>query len=614
MGGAFARVAAGAVAVYACLALLVDPSVFYEHGGYFPAFQYGAEFLRPFLSRPGGPSQYLAAYLAQGCADRWLGAAGFTALALLLGWGYGLALRYAAGKRALVWGTFPVLGAVLVWSRYGFHLDSMTALVLAVLGAAFYAQPRTGTLAPRCRAGLGMALIILGYWCCGGAVFVGVLLAAAVEHERRQQPRLAALFLLAGILTPVVFGHLCLGLPLHGAATCLLPYSDTSRLDGALTLCLLYGLAVLPAVMLLLKHRAASGRDTAAGSSGLPARLGWTRVPSRWRPVLGALAAAALVAVAWSPYTARRMAVMKHCRARDWERVLLEASRLPADRVTFDVSYAVNLALFHTGRLGDAMFAFPQGRLSLNLGAAFASCSDRSYYVERARTFFDVGLATLEMGLVNEAERVAHEVLEIYGPHPAVLRQLVVVNLVKRRPEAARVLLEALCLDPVARSWAKARLETLSRSPDELLNDELVAGARANLPFRQDSSGLLVPLAQRCLGQLDENPANRMAFEYLMAQYLITHDLEGFVRELPRAQAFGYRVLPRHYQEAVVLYEMKTRQEVAPWSAQVSPEIRDEFRLFKAAVAPLGGPSDRSRAAAAAAAFRGTYFYHYAFR
>ncbi len=605
---------AGAVAVCVYLGVLVDPSVFYEHGDYFPAFHYGLEFLRPFLSRPGGASQYVAAYLAQACANRWLGAGAFTVLALGLGWGYGLYLRYAAGKRALGWGFLPVLASVLVWTRYGFGLDCITALALAGLGAAAYAHPWIGSLASWRRAGVAIGLLGVGYWLCAGPAYVCVLSISAVEYQQRRQARLAALLLLCGLLLPVALGCLYLGLPLPEAATRLLPYSDASRLEGDFALFLLYGLALVPAFMLFLKRDHAATEGRVARRSRLAQRFGWGRLSPGWRALVGSGAVVALVAAAWSPGSARRMAVMQHCRSREWERVLVEAAKLPSDRFTLDVSYAVDLALYHTGKMGDSLFAFAQSPLSLNLGMAFASCSNAYYYSERPKSVFYIGPANLEMGLVNEAEHVAHEALEVYGPHPCILKQLVLVNLVKRRPEVAKIFLHALCRDPVARSWAKAGLATLARSPDELMDGEEVARIRANLPSRQDSNVAMRPLEERCLAQLEENPRNRMAFEYLMAQYLIARNLEGFIRALPRTEAFGSPALPRHYQEAVLLHEVRTGREVPRWSSQVRSEVRAEFKQFAAVVAPSGEQTDPSRALAAAGAFINTYFHYYVFR
>jgi hypothetical protein len=45
-----------------------------------------------------------------------------------------------------------------------------------------------------------------------------------------------------------------------------------------------------------------------------------------------------------------------------------------------------------------------------------------------------------------------------------------------------------------------------------------------------------------------------MAFEYLMALYLLSGDLESFSTNLDRARDFGYAALPRHWSEALALY------------------------------------------------------------
>ncbi len=608
-------VLAGGALAAAWLGLWVDLSLFYEQSAAFPAFQYGRDFLRPFLVQPGGPSRYLAAFLAQACANRWLAAAVFAALALLLGWVQGRYVHHAAGWSPLPWGAATALAAVLVWTRYGFHLDSIVALTLAVAGAALHAHPWVGKAPAGVRTAAGVGLFLAGYWVCGGAVLAGVLLAAAVEHEARRAVSVSAALLLAGLVIPAVLGWFLLGLSPAASATVLLPFSGTQRLWGGLAHLVLFAAAVSPAVRLFVRgprgKAAAESAPRAVRPRG-PARRWGTLPPLARRAIAGVVAAALLIA-AWPAHTARRLRVMKYYRSGDWGRVLAEAARVPEDRFTLDVSFAVNQALFHTGHLGEAMFAFPQAPFSLNLGTAFASCPNENYYRDRSKTVFDLGLANFEMGVINDAEHMAHEALAVHGPHPTVLKQLALANLIKRRPAAAAVFLRALCRDPVAARWAKARLETLERNPAELLDGEPIASMRAHMPRRQDIYTTMRPLEDCFLYLLAENPHNRMAFEFLMAQYLITQNLDGFLRELTRVEAFGVDPLPRHFQEAVVLCELKAGGEVAPWSARVSAPVRERFRQFRATVEPYAGGQDTGAAAAAAAPFRDTYFYYYAF-
>ncbi len=604
-----------AAVVFAYLVTVVDPSVFYEDDIYFPAFQYGAEFLRPFLRIPGGLSEYAAAYLAQACWNRWLGGAVFTALALFVGASFGAYLRQAFQKRSSGLWLLPVYVAVLIWTRYGFHLESVTALAFAMLAATAYAHRRFDSVSPAIRAPLGIALFGVCYWLCGAAVYVCVLLSAAVEHERRRQVRLSALLLVAGGLMPLVVGHLIVALPFREALFRLLPHSNTRCLEGGNLLGLLYGLALMPGLILFLRRDGASQGAWGGRLAALAGRLG-RRVPRtpRRRAAVVAILAAGLLFATRSPITARKMAIRKCVRLRAWNSVLALAAELPRDRFPLGTSYAVNQALYRTGELGSRMFAFPQAPLSLTLGVAFASCPNADFYRERPMAFFKIGAVDLQMGLVNQAEHVAHEALELLGPHPTILQRLAFINLIKRRPETARVYLNALCRDPVARTWARNRLQTLDRTPEQLLEAPFIARLRENMPSRQDINVPMMPLAKRCLSQLDENPKNRMAFEYLMADLLIRNDLEGVVRELPRARDMGYDVLPRHYQEAVVLYEHQTGRKTPEPGPLVQPGVRQEFQRFMAAIGPHLRRSDPAPAMAAAAPFIHTYFYHHVFR
>ena len=52
---------------------------------------------------------------------------------------------------------------------------------------------------------------------------------------------------------------------------------------------------------------------------------------------------------------------------------------------------------------------------------------------------------------------------------------------------------------------------------------------------------------------LDSNPRNQMAFEYLMAHYLMTTELRRLSRQIGPLETFAYPAIPRHIEEAVLL-------------------------------------------------------------
>ena len=57
---------------------------------------------------------------------------------------------------------------------------------------------------------------------------------------------------------------------------------------------------------------------------------------------------------------------------------------------------------------------------------------------------------------------------------------------------------------------------------------------------------------------LESNRHNRMAFEYLMAWYLLHRQLGGVVKWVERLGDFDYSEVPRLYQEALLIYAYGT--------------------------------------------------------
>jgi hypothetical protein len=71
-----------------------------------------------------------------------------------------------------------------------------------------------------------------------------------------------------------------------------------------------------------------------------------------------------------------------------------------------------------------------------------------------------------------------------------------------------------------------------------------------------------------------------MAFEYLMAEYLTTNQLEKFVQNLWRLDDFDYQKVPRHYEEAILIYSKLTRKEVDLHGRKISTETAERGRKF----------------------------------
>jgi len=164
----------------------------------------------------------------------------------------------------------------------------------------------------------------------------------------------------------------------------------------------------------------------------------------------------------------------------------------------------------------------------------------------------------LRLGCVNEAEVSASEALEMLGPRPRILRELALISVVKRRPDTARVYLCALSKDIVHGGWASERLRRLHDDPS-LASDKDIALWRSlyppedkKMPMREDR------MLQRLVNW---NKQNRMAFEFLIAHYLVTKNLDAIVANIARFKELGYERLPRHVAEAVEIQSVRTGKQ-----------------------------------------------------
>lgn len=591
----------GGAAFFAAYALYVwlrlDPRLLYDAGIWFPPFQTGTAFLWRHLPLPGGASEYVAAALSQTYALGWAGALCITGVAWIL---FALAGRLGAiaGVPGARWLRYvPPLLVLCIYTQHGYHLAALCALSIAVAGAVMLLRlpfQRAASYALGCTA---VAVAI--YLVAGGALHVYALLGAvAALRERSGWRRALACLAVAGVI-PWVIGIAALDLTPRDAYWRVTPWAQPTDPDGRVALELLY--FCFPVFM------AASLWPAAA----VLRRAGESAVRQVRPALLRALALAGILAAALLPFHADRHRVWRidyFTRVGDWERVLAEARRLPMEDYTLDVSHNILQALYHTGKLPDELFAYAQRPESVAICLPECTGVGSRLSSVRALLFFDIGDHALQIGLVNEAAHEAHEALESCGERPTTLRRLALVYLAKRQTETARVFLRALLRDPVHSGWAREMLARLDADP-HLDGDANMRRIRACM-MTEDPPFRLSSFAVACQALLARNPRNRMAYEYLMADYLVRRQLGAFVSDVRRLKDFGYARIPRHFEEAIVLYELHTGARVRVPGYEVSPAARERLEALSRSIAGL---DDEQAAQAAAPEFGNTYYYYFLF-
>jgi hypothetical protein len=570
---------------YLYLWLVVDLRLIYHSGAEimnFPVFYRGWMFFQKFTSYPGGIVEYVASFLSQLFYIGWAGALVATVLAWSICVCSDSIIRMIAAPR-LRWVCFiPPIFFLVLYIFYIHHLVITVALLAALLFANLYLR-----ITPENRRYGLIVFVVLSvilYYIAGGAYLVFALLCAIYELFFARRRQIGLLYLLLAAVIPYAEGALFLGVSINEAFSNLLPFSWKILFSGfpPKALIILYILYLfLPLTVLgwglwvVFVGSSARQSDQPGTSDGDSSEVKKTTgeeesargilstvIESRFLFVV--IFFAALLTYD-NPFKAI-FAVDYYGYEKKWPEVLSTVRGHPDSNVA---AYAANRALYHTGRLGYDMFRYPQ-----NPDALFLT-TERYILTHWLR--FDT---YIELGQINLAEHELMKALEAYGERPAFLKRLALINMVKGENGMARVFLGALSRTLFDAGWARSCLEKIERDPN-LSTETEVQYLRSVMPKIDRYGDISRTNANMYLDLLDSNRHNQMAFEYLMAYYLLTKQLDKFVQQIGRLNDFNYPEIPRCYEEAILVYTSGTQKSVELHGRQISPESRQRIKGFE---------------------------------
>ena len=583
----------------------IDTRLIYHWQG--PVFTTMPGFLGEFLKYPGGPADYLQGLIAQAYAWQLWGAIALTfqvaaVAALTQVYFASLARGELAGP---VVGTLRFAPAVLLLYHLNLYYDRMPIMLSLLLGLALAIL--LVHLSRRWRsewalAGASLAMLVAAYYLAGMAIVFLAPAAAMALGTRRRRPPLWIVPLLVAVALPVAVEGLRV---LYVPASAREWFLDTD-VRREIVYWGLYLFYAVGAAFMLWRH---------------PRPVPLTHKRRRAELLATACVWLTLAAVAAASYRLnsrdRRLTAMDYDALHEnWPAVIDAARRLPDDDFNPLARYEVNLALHDTNRLGDDMFRFPQtGPMLLDLRAG--------QFLPYMIRLTDM---CLRLGRVNEAERFGSEAMLLRQRDPRVYRQMASVNLVKGHTAAARKFLTVLTYDTASGDWARERLGELDRDP-QLAGDAPIQLLRRRMlqlddaiPVWQRADKPYADLERLLRDQLEQDPANRMAFEFLMGDYLLARDMVAVHALMPRiadmtgpayVEPGGKRRTPRHYQEAMALYASLTGQAVHVEGVEIEAGTVARMDAFKRTVTQVFTKEAAMRAAWND--FRDTYFFYFAF-
>jgi hypothetical protein len=299
--------------------------------------------------------------------------------------------------------------------------------------------------------------------------------------------------------------------------------------------------------------------------------------------VLFALAAAAAL-LSYKKGSHTLLLVEYEARHERWNALLEFSARERSDLL--QVAFQTNRALFHSGRLLEDMFSYPQshGVAGLILPRAYR------YSAPLQESDF-----CWDLGSINESRHWAYEAFSTDGETPWILKRMVTVDFVSGDFRAADRCLNLLDRTLFFGDWVKKYRGYLAH-PALAAGDPTADHGRSMLvkndfitvndhpPFELDSL-------------LKINPDNRMAFEYRVAHELLSRKLGGLHTRLAMLNRFGYQAVPRHLAEALLgMWALSKKHDRPEFFRFIRPEMFQRFREFNQALAAHQG--DRAAAEA----------------
>jgi hypothetical protein len=241
-----------------------------------------------------------------------------------------------------------------------------------------------------------------------------------------------------------------------------------------------------------------------------------------------------------------RQIVLMNCLARQglWSEVLELGNRLPKDIYNINCNHDINRALYHAGRLPYDMLSFPQNP------HAFLLTHEQE---ESSMTQLKMCDTYIEIGNLDYAEKLASEFLVDKGSAAIILERLAWINIIKEQESTARIYLNALKKDLIYGHKAASMLNSLKNGFEP---GQATYIRRVNSFIRRNGNARLYKesIEEMLTGLLEHNPGNKMAFEYLMACYLLAGRLDRIAENIGRLNHLGYQDVPTLYEEAMLIY------------------------------------------------------------
>lgn len=584
------------IVFYLLIWRIVEPCLIFHGGGVirdFPIFYRGLTFFHPFLLYPGGIIEYVSAFLSQFLYYSWTGAFVLTLHAWLLSVGFDIFIRTTHVQQLRILRFIPSILLLILYSQYTYYFVPCMALLAALFFACFYVRFSSRNSAFNVTLFLVLSFIV--YIIAGGVYCLFALLCAIHEWISKRGWRMALLFTFLGFTIPSFVGIIIFGLSLKDAYGKLLPFFweiKRYHIEGLRTVYLLY--LSLPILMIGLGAWKIVRRKKRWNQEPLPdkqtkpdsqrfvvdSKVKLFRNPIvRWmmESCLLLIFAGVAIALSFNGQTKTLFAVDYYAYHKKWAKVV------EAIHGTQNNSYiisATDRALYYLHYLGDHIPMWQDPDMLFLAGEKYT----KSHWYQSD--------LYLDLGVVNLAEHHIAESLEFYGERPMLLERMAWIQMAKGNIGTAKIYLGALSKTLLFSKWANEYLKKIESDP-ELLTDNSIQRLRSMM-IDTDYVVYNTALDRPLLSLLEKNKYNHMAFEYLIAWYLLTRNLDKFGENIHRLDDFNYSKIPKLFEEALLIIANIPKKKFDLTEFNISSNTTQRFNNFSQVLSQYQGDMNKA--------------------
>jgi len=560
------------------------------------------------LSLPGGLVRYVSVFLTQFFMFQWIG----PVVVVLQAWGIALCIDRIVEKCDGKWFGWvryvPGIVILFFYTSYVYHFETTMAM-LVVLGL-FNLYITVSSEKWQTSLVWFVVLMVIAYYFAAAGSLLFVVICGIYELAVKKRGIVGFGCLLFGAVIPLLIGVYGFGVSHIGAYSELMPWSWRITKYDLLNRMIpwLYGMyGCMPVCLLLMGFLKESERETRsskrkskkdkkksrqkvwrAGSDSSGGVIKWVACTA---VLLGVAGGGAYYFVNDQLKT---LYEIEYCRGEsDWAKVLELADKQPGQLLSMQ---ARNQALYHLGRFGDEMFNYLQHPDGLMLS-----------HVVFTKSYWHKHDLYIDLGLIGQADEVLTESMVAFRDNPFILKKLAMMNMISGKNQTAWVYLGALQKRLFFGEWAQEYMAKLESDP-ELRSDDEIQRLRALIPNEKDGRFLMTPEMQ-LKAQIENGKKNKMAFEYLLALYMLRGEMWNVAEVAGRMEEYNYEKIPVAFEEAILLNNKYNKKKISLKKLKIRDETKRRFDEFMAATIRYR-TKDAARSELTRK-FKNTYMYYY---